>query len=132
MDFLQPSPQVMALFFVKTTLYLPVLMLLSFARVSGARGPARSAALVALVMAAGGLFAQFGPEALAMPFGPTVQAAAAWRLSAGGFGPMIAASLPLALSAFLAGRKPGLRGRLVDIAHLLLIAGTVGVWLAAQ
>ena len=55
MTFFEPSPLLLALIFVRTFVYLEVLALLALARGLIARGPARLAALLALLLALAGL-----------------------------------------------------------------------------
>ncbi len=131
MTLFEPSPLLIALIVLKSFVYLEVLALLALLRGLFARGPARLAALLSLVLAGCGIYANFAPTLAAsyglsdVPLLPSVSRLLAWQQ---GLPALLLASAPLALSAAL----PGRRFRTIDILHMLLIAGLVGLWLAAR
>ncbi|CUH77004.1 hypothetical protein [Tropicibacter naphthalenivorans] len=119
----QPPPEVVAFLFVKKFVYLEVLALLALLRVIGGRGIARWPALVTLVMAASGIFTTFAP-ALGLNQGPLYTNAA--RLMAGNGG-MSALLVPSAVF-LICSITPRARWRWIDVVHIVMLSGLIGLW----
>ena len=124
----EPSPILLAFIALKTTLYLPVVLLLALLRSVMAHGPSRLLALAAVVIAALGIAARFAPPLLGLTGGTVAQIA--YDIANAGGGMIIAtlASVPLALSAVV----PGRRWIVLDALHGLLIAALFVLWWLAQ
>ena len=124
----EPSPILLAFIALKTTLYLPVVLLLALLRAALGRGPSRLLALAAVVIAALGIAARFAPPLLGLTGGTVAQVA--YDIANAGGGMVIAtlASVPLALSAVV----PGRRWIALDALHGLLIAALFVLWYLAQ
>lgn len=131
MSFFEPSPLLVAFILFKSFVYLEVLALLALVRGLFARGPSRQAALLSLVLAGVGIYASFAPTLAAgqglpaLPLLPAISRLLTWQQ---GLPALLLASVPLALSAGL----PGRRFRAIDFLHMLLIAALVGLGLAAR
>jgi hypothetical protein len=123
-----PSPMLLAFLLLKTTLYLPAVAVLALIRVLGARGAARGLAGLALGIAALGIAARFGPPLMGLSGGALAQAAYIVANAGGGMVIALTASVPLALS----GMVPGRRWWGIDAAHGLLLAGLFLLWWLAQ
>lgn len=124
----EPSPILLAFLALKTTLYLPSLMLLALLRSLAATGPARIMALLALLIAAAGLAARLVPPLIGLDGGTVAQAAYGFADAGGGM------AVPLAGSAALAGSGL-MRGRTwwgLDLLHGLLLGGLILLWWLAQ
>lgn len=123
-----PSPVLLAFVLFKTTLYLPAVAVLALIRVLTATGASRGLAALALLVALLGIAARFLPPFLGLSGGAPMQAAS-WIVHAGG-GMVIAlaASVPLALSGMVAGR----RWWGIDAMHGLLVAGLFLLWWLTQ
>lgn len=123
----EPSPILLAFLALKTTFYLPALLILALLRLLAASGAARLAALMAVLVALAGMAARFAPPLLGLTGGPAAQAAYALANAAGGM------ALPLLASALLlaSGGLAGTRWRWIDLLHLLLLTGLCGLWLAS-
>ncbi|MFU8864908.1 MAG: hypothetical protein ACNA7O_13415 [Rhodobacterales bacterium] len=126
--FFEPNPILLTYLALKTTFYLPVVLLLSLLRAIIAKGPARAFALLAAVIALAGIIARFGPPLLGMSGGPVAQFAYAVANAGGGMAMALAASVPLAISAF----APGRRWPVLDALHGLLVSALFVLWLLAQ
>ena len=124
----EPSPILLAFLALKTTVYLPAVLILAVLRAVIATGPARLLAAVAIVITAIGIAARFGPALMGVTGGPLAQTAYGIANAGGGMVIALAASLALALSAVLAGRRwPVLEGL-----HGMLIAALFLLWWLAQ
>jgi hypothetical protein len=124
----EPNPILLAFLALKTTFYLPAVLLLALLRVTLARGPARVAAGLALLVAGLGIAARFGPPLLGLSGGALAQAAYGLANAASGMGMVLAATALLALSGLL----PGRRWLVIDAAHGLLVAALFLLWWLAQ
>ena len=123
----EPSPILLAFLALKTTFYLPALLLLALLRALVASGPAQTMALLALLVALAGIAARFTPPLLGLTGGTAAQAAYALANAAGGMAlPLLASALMLA-----SGVVTGARWRRIDLLHLLLLTGLCGLWLAS-
>lgn len=123
----EPSPILLAFLALKTTFYLPALLILALLRLLTASGAARLAALLALLVALAGIAARFAPPLLGLTGGGVAQAAHALANAAGGMAlPLLASALMLA-----SGVVTGARWRWIDLLHLLLLTGLCGLWLAS-
>jgi hypothetical protein len=120
----EPSPILLAFLALKTTVYLPVVMGLALLRVLLGAGPARVLALVALLIAAVGIAARFGPVVMGMTGGTLAQLGYGIANTGGGMVIALAASVPLALSAVV----PGRRWIGLDLLHGLLIGALFLLW----
>lgn len=120
----EPSPILLAFLALKTTVYLPVVMGLALLRVLLGAGPARVLALVALLIAAVGIAARFGPVVMGMTGGTLAQLGYGIANAGGGMVIALAASVPLALSAVV----PGRRWIGLDLLHGLLIGALFLLW----
>ena len=127
MTFFEPSPLLLALIFVRTFVYLEVLALLALARGLIARGPARLAALLALLLALAGLALAFAP-ALNLNQGPVFAMASQAMTRGQGLPALLLASAPLLVSAVL----PGRRAAWIDALHVILIGTLLGLWAATR
>ena len=123
-SFLQPDPVILAFIAVKQGIFLVLLLPLALARSLVARGPARAAALSALLLILVGLAARYLPEVLGVYEGALFGLAGAWRSFWAGMGMNIAPILMLLSSGFLAGT----RWRGLDIAHFALIVLLADLW----
>ncbi|MFD1193635.1 hypothetical protein ACFQ3C_02985 [Seohaeicola saemankumensis] len=123
----EPSPILLAFLAVKTTLYLPALLLLALLRALVASGPARAMAVLALLVALAGITARFVPPLLGLSGGTAAQAAYALANAGNGM------ALPLVASALMlgSGLLAGTRWRWIDLLHLLLLAALCALWLAS-
>ncbi|MFU8880930.1 MAG: hypothetical protein ACNA7Q_01075 [Rhodobacterales bacterium] len=124
----EPNPILLAYLALKTTLYLPVILALALLRVLIATGPARAMAGVAIAVAVLGIAARFVPPMIGLSGGTLAKSAYAVANAGGGMAIVLAASLPLAISAVL----PGRRWRVLDALHVLLISALFVMWLLAQ
>jgi len=123
-DFLRPDPVILAFLTYKQVLYLPLIALLALVRLLAARSSARALAAVALLLALAGLAARYLPELLNVYQGPLYAIAGSWRSLWGGAFMGLVASLPLLLSAVVTGR----RWWGIDLVHILLLIGMLGLW----
>lgn len=124
MEFLRPSPAVLALISLQSFIYLPVIVVLSACRAGAARRTARWLALASLLIALIGIASHFGPPLLKLYTGPIPLIAGKITKTAGGMALPLVASLPLLISAF----APGCRWRWVDVLHVLALLALVGLW----
>jgi hypothetical protein len=124
----EPSPILLAFLALKTTIYLPALLMLALLRGIIGAGPARGLALVAVAVAAIGIAARFAPPLMGLTGGPLAQAAYSVANAGGGMVILLAASLPLALS----GVVPVRRWPVIDAVHGLLIAALFVLWWLTQ
>ena len=124
----EPSPILLAFLALKTTIYLPVTLLLALLRGLVATGPARLLAMVALLLAVLGIAARVAPPLLGLTSGPLAQLAYDVANAGGGMVIALAASIPLAMSGVL----PGRRWIGIDALHALLIAALFVLWWLAQ
>ena len=123
----EPSPILLAFLALKTTFYLPALLLLALLRALVASGPAQTMALLALLVALAGIAARFTPPLLGLTGGTAAQAAYALANAAGGMAlPLLASALMLA-----SGVVTGARWRRIDLLHRLLLTGLCGLGLAS-
>lgn len=126
--FFEPNPILLTYLALKTTFYLPVVLLLAVLRALIAKGPARAFALLAIVIALAGIIARFGPPMLGLSGGSVAQFAYTLVNTGGGMAMALAASVPLAISAF----APGRRWPVLDALHGLLVSALFVLWLLAQ
>jgi hypothetical protein len=122
--FLQPPPEVVALFAMKKFIYLAVIALLALVRAGIGRGLSRWLALIALSVAATGLAARYVPPLAGIYQGPVYANATRITLAAQEMGVLLAASVPLALS----GMVPGRRWWAIDALHALVFVALFGLW----
>lgn len=121
---LRPPPEVLAFLTLKKFLYLEILLILALMRSFAARDAARWAALGSVLLVLLGLTVQFGPSVTGASGGRLYQASFTVVNAVQGIALPIAASIPLALSAIL----PGRRWWGIDAAHLVLIAALMVLW----
>lgn len=126
--FFEPNPILLTYLALKTTFYLPVVLLLAVLRAIIATGPARIFALLTIVIALAGIIARFGPPMLGLSGGSVAQFAYAVANAGGGMAMALAASVPLAISAFAIGR----RWPVLDALHGLLVSALFLLWLLSQ
>lgn len=124
----EPSPLLLAFLLLKTSLYLPAIVVLGGLRALGSSEQARAWGILAVVVAVLGLAARFGPGLLGFAGGPVAQAASAMTAAGDGMAMAMAGSVPLAVSALM----PGRRWLWVDALHILLISALFVLWLLAQ
>ncbi|SLN19551.1 hypothetical protein [Roseisalinus antarcticus] len=124
MSFLEPDPYILAFIAVKQGIFLLALLPLALVRALAARRSARWAALAALALCAFGLAARYLPEVLGIYEGLFVRISGIWRGLWGGLAMNFAASAALLASALL----PGRRWWGLDLAHVVLLAGLLGLW----
>ncbi len=124
MSLFEPSPLLLALIVFKSFVYLEVLSILALVRSLFGRGPSRMAAMLSLILAALGIYESIAPVYVHVRSLPALSRLLAWQQ---GLPALLLASLPLALSAAL----PGRRFRLIDVLHIALVAALFGLWLAA-
>ncbi|ANT61017.1 hypothetical protein AYJ57_11965 [Salipiger sp. CCB-MM3] len=127
MSLFEPTPLLLSFILLKSFGYPAVLALLSLLRALVARGPAQLAALPSLLMAALVLYAGLAP-ALQLTQNPLYPPLSHALALSQGLPALLIASAPLALSAFLGGR----RWRWIDALHLLLVLALLGLWLATH
>ena len=109
----EPNPILLAFLALKTTIYLPALLFLACLRALIAKGPARIFAIITVAVAGLGITARFGPPLLGLSGGTLSQFAYSIANAGGGMVIALAASVPLAVSAVL----PGRRWPLLDALH---------------
>ncbi|WP_245188991.1 hypothetical protein [Mameliella alba] len=119
----QPDPVVLFFLFAKKFLYLEVLAILALLRLLLGRGLAQGLALVAFMMSLAGIATIFAP-AFGLNNGVLYTAAARTMAEGGGLPVLIVPSIILGLS----GTLPGVRARWIDLIHLAMLAGLVGLW----
>lgn len=119
----QPPPEVMAFLFLKKFVYLEGLALLALLRVIVGGGIARWPALVALIFSLAGIATTFAP-ALGWTNSPFYASAAQIMAVKGGMAALLVASTAFLTSSF----TPNARWRVLDAAHILLLAALVGLW----
>jgi hypothetical protein len=124
----EPNPILLAFLAMKTTVYLPALLLLAVVRAFVAKGPARIFAIIAIAVAVLGLAARFGPPVLGLSGGTLSQIAYDMVNAGGGMAILLAATVPMALSAIL----PERRWPVLDALHALLVAALFLLWMLAQ
>jgi hypothetical protein len=124
----EPNPILLAFLAMKTTVYLPTLLLLAVVRAFVAKGPARVFAIIAIAVAVLGLAARFGPPMLGLSGGTLSQIAYDMVNAGGGMAILLAATVPMALSAIL----PERRWPVLDALHALLVAALFLLWMLAQ
>ncbi|WP_417721914.1 hypothetical protein [Salipiger sp.] len=127
MNFLEPSPVLLAYLFVQKFVWLELIALLALLRVALARGPSRLAAALALLLSLAGIAIIFAPAFGAMAH-PAYASAARLMTLGQGLWALLAPSVFLASSAFL----PGMRARWIDFVHIALLWGLVGLWIATR
>ena len=124
----EPNPILLAFLALKTTIYLPALLFLACLRALIAKGPARIFAIITVAVAGLGITARFGPPLLGLSGGTLSQFAYGIANAGGGMVIALAASVPLAVSAVL----PGRRWPLLDALHGLLVSALFLLWMLAQ
>lgn len=124
----EPNPILLAFLAMKTTVYLPALLLLAVVRAFVAKGPARVFAIIAIAVAVLGLAARFGPPVLGLSGGTLSQIAYDMVNAGGGMAILLVATVPMALSAIL----PERRWPVLDALHALLVAALFLLWMLAQ
>ena len=128
MNAFQPDPLLLYFIFLREFLYLPALAGLALLRGVSARGAARLAGLLALVLAVLGAAAQLGPSIIGMQGGTLVRAGIAAGDLGGGMVLPLLASAPMLASAVL----PGVRWRWIDVLHGLLLGTLLVFWVMAR
>ena len=123
-NFFRPPPEVLAFMAFKKYIYLQALLLLSAFRWLIDAKVEKQLALASLMLSAIGLFALFGLGFFEIYSGPLRQFSLWWSRFADGAGMMLAASLPLALSAIRLHR----RYRWVDGLHAVLLIILIALW----
>ena len=123
MSFPEPDPVLLFFLAYKKLVHLEVLALLALLRVIVGRGIARWPALVAFVMAAGGVATTFAP-ALGMNDGALYGAAARMMAEGGGMAALLVPSAVFLVSSIL----PRARWRWIDWLHGGLLALLLGLW----
>jgi hypothetical protein len=124
----EPNPILLVFLALKTTIYLPALLVLALLRALVAKGPARIFAIIAIAVAVLGITARFAPPLLGLSGGALSQIAYSIANAGGGMVIALAASVPLALSAVL----PGRRWFFLDALHGLLVSALFLLWMLAQ
>lgn len=124
----EPSPILLAFIALKTTLYLPAVLLLAVLRSVVGSGPSRLLALAAMIIALVGIAARVAPPLLGLTGGSVAQLSYGIANAGGGMVIAMLATIPLALS----GVVPGRRWTLIDALHGLLIAALFVMWWLAQ
>jgi hypothetical protein len=124
----EPNPILLAFLALKTTIYLPALLVLALLRAMIAKGPARIFAIIAIAVAVLGIAARFALPLLGLSGGTLSQIAYSIANAGGGMVIALAASAPLALSAVL----PGRRWLFLDALHGLLVSALFLLWMLAQ
>ncbi|SFQ52003.1 hypothetical protein SAMN05421853_10830 [Roseivivax halotolerans] len=121
----QPDPLLMALIFAKRFIYLEVLFGLALLRLVLAKGRSRLVAGLVAALCALFILVTFAP-ALGLQTNEYYPPLA--RLLAAGQGLRV----PLALSAlfFVSAILPSRARRWIDVAHIALLAGFLGLWAA--
>ena len=122
--FFKPPPEVLAFIAFKKYIYIQTLLLLSAFRCRIDSRSEAQLALASLLLTAMGLFALFGLGFFEIYSGPLRQFSLWWSRFADGAGMMLAASLPLALSAIRLHR----RYRWVDGLHAVLLIILIALW----
>lgn len=120
---LQPDPVLLGFLFFKKFIYLEVLALLALIRVIAGRGLARWPALMTLVLCLGGIATVFAP-ALGLNEGPLYVTAAQMMAGGGGMAPLLVPSAIFLICSI----TPRARWRIIDVLHLLMLAGLLLVW----
>jgi len=123
MTFFEPDPVLVAFLFIKKFLYLEVLVVLALVRVVVGRGLARWPALVAFVLAVGGVATVFAPAA-GLNEGPVYVFAAQTMAGGGGMAALLVPSIVFLVSSVL----PNARWRLLDVLHGMMLLGLLGLW----
>lgn len=123
MSFPEPDPVVLFFLAFRKFFYLEILAVLALLRLIVGRGIARWPALVALVMAAGGVATTFAPAA-GLTDGPLYVAAARMMAEGGGMAALLVPSAVFLVSSI----TPRARWRWIDWLHLLLLATLLGLW----
>ncbi|KUF11392.1 hypothetical protein [Pseudoponticoccus marisrubri] len=124
MNFLpEPDPVVLGFFFFKKFVYLEVLAVLAALRLAVGQGIARWPALVALLMALGGVATVLAPAA-GLNEGPLYVSAARFMGQSGGMAALLVPSAVFLISTI----TPRARWRWLDILHLLMLAGLLLAW----
>ena len=124
----EPNPVLLAFLALKTSLYLPAVLFLGLLRALIAKGPSRGFAIIAMAVAVLGIAARFGPPLLGLSGGNLSQIAYDIANAGGGMVIALAATVPLALSAIL----PGRRWPQLDGLHGLLVSALFLLWMLAQ
>lgn len=123
-EFFAPNVWVLGFLVLKKFLYVEIVALLALIRAFSARGPARWIAGLAFLVAMTGVAATFGPPMMNIWSGPLYVQSQSVLNAAGGFGAIFAASVVLALS----GVVPGRRWPAIDLVHGLLFAVFAALW----
>ena len=124
----EPNPILLTYLALRTTLYLPAVLVLAALRALVSAGPSRRLALIAIVIAVLGIAARFVPPLTGISGGTLAVAAYNIANAGGGMASALVASLPLALSAVV----PGRRWLVLDALHGLLVSALFLLWLLAQ
>ncbi|MBV2360713.1 hypothetical protein KUH32_13075 [Thalassococcus sp. CAU 1522] len=122
----EPSPVLLAFVFVKRFVFLELLALLALARVIAGGPHARRPALVALLLSLAGLAVIFAPAA-GMNDGIIYASGARLMAHGGGMTALLPASALMLVSAVVT----DCRGRWIDVLHVALLAGLLGLWVAS-
>lgn len=122
-SFFEPDPVLLTFIFAKKFLYLEVLALLALLRVMLGRGLARWPALVTLIMALGGVATVLAPAA-GMNTGVVYVSAARVMAGSGGITALLVPSAVFLISMV----TPGVRARWIDVLHVLMLLGLLGLW----
>lgn len=119
----QPDPVVLFFLFAKKFLYLELLAVLAAIRVIKGRGAARWPALAALALALAGVATVFAP-AVGLNDGMVYASAARTMAQSGGITALLVPSGLFLLSSV----TPGARWRWIDLVHLTMLVGLLGLW----
>jgi hypothetical protein len=119
----EPDPAVMAFFAYRRFVYLEMLAVLALLRVIGGRDIARWPALVALLLALGGVATTFAPAA-GLNEGPLYTVAARAMAGGGGMAALLVPSAVFLISTI----TPRARWRWIDWLHGAMLVSLVGLW----
>ncbi|MGP6085943.1 hypothetical protein [Antarctobacter jejuensis] len=122
-SYFQPDPVILFFLFAKKFIYLEVLAVLAAVRLFMGRGLARWPALVTLLLALGGVATVLAP-ATGLNSGPLYASAARIMAGSGGITALLVPSAVFLLSAL----TPGVRARWIDVVHVLMLIGLLGLW----
>ena len=123
-DLLQPSWAVLAFLLAKKFIYIEIIAALALVRCFVARRPARWFAMLAFAVATLGIVATFGPPFMNIWSGPFYTYSAQIVAAGGGYGVIFGASVALAISGLL----PGRRWPVIDLLHGLSFAAFAVLW----
>lgn len=123
-SFFEPSPIVLAFFLYKKFGFLLIIVLLAIARLLVARGPSQVFSFAALVAALVGLAAQYGPPILGLYAGPLYRASFQITAAAEGLGILLVATVFMAVSGIV----PGRRWPVISLLNGVAFGVLIGLW----